>query len=963
MNPPTAFTSDPVLQRRLLRRGLPLLLLLGLAAWAWQDNHHERTAARAEALDRHASERALALQGRLDAVVHTGRFAAARLRLGSVRQPDYCTGFLADLLASQTALTGAAVHDGRGHAVCHAGHVLTAADAAPPPGAWRLRAQPDGSLRLDHRHAPSLGGDDVRLALRLDETTLVNGLPPGTALTWTAFAPSPIPSPAPSPAPAPAPAPVAQQMRELRVDGEVVGRLVVSTAPSAETAVPSWPSFAAVTLAGGLFTAMLLLWAHRTRQRADSQRPMHIARQPEEAGQPGLRISDGDLAAAARVVADEQRQSKRLNEQLRHAKDRLDEVQRAASMGSWRHDLAVEQTEWSDQAHEIFGVPRGETLSLERLSALVHPEDRLMVEEHRRALVAGHAEMDVVHRIERAGGEERVVHARGAVATRDAHGRPAVLAGTVQDVTAAWEAAGLRDALTQALALSTDPVLMTREHAGIWLWAWSNRAWDSLCEQLQIDGREADFQLFNETTGLLRAHVAKVREARAQRKVMRLDLELHTVHGARCFDVELIPQVGAPGRAGHGLLLLRDRSAERQAVQALSAANARLERVVGERTAALARSEQQYRVLADLSPQILWQADRDCNVTYFNRAWHELVGPRASGWLGRGWLDALHPDDVPAAVAALTDGARKAQPWQARRRVKSLAGTYRSLLGAAAPTLSADGAVEGWVGVEADITELEYHASRLQQLNGELETFSYTVSHDLRAPVHVIKGFVEALLAGQVGQIDAQARGYLERVLRSARRMEELISDLLALARLSRDALQRSRFDPGELARGLVDGVRERYPGRGIEFEWQGERLVIEADERLFKVLLENLLDNAAKFTAGRPVCRITFTCQREHDMLVLSLADNGVGFPAEFAHRLFRPYQRLHAQADFPGHGIGLATVARIVQLHGGSISAHNAREGGAVFSIRLPVPAQITESSGTPAAAGGHASLTETR
>jgi PAS domain S-box-containing protein len=703
----------------------------------------------------------------------------------------------------------------------------------------------------------------------------------------------------------------------------------------------SLPAMVAVLLAGVVLTAVVLRWFNRRRLRGDSQRLMRIARHPDEGELLRPHISDGGLADAAQVIADERRQLQALGEQLRLAKERLEEVQRAASMGSWRLDVGSGRIEWSDQAHLIFGVPLGDEFPLERLLSLVHPEDLAPLNAQRQALIAGSADLDMAHRIERPGGEERVVHVRGTAAARDAAGRPTALVGTVQDVTEAWEASGLSDALARALALSADPVLMTREHAGIWLWAWSNRAWDRLCEQLLLDGREADHQLFNPHTGLLRAHAARAREARAQRKVLRLDLEMATPQGQRWFEAELIPQVGAPGRAGHGLLLLRDRSVERRAAQALRDANARLERVVGERTAALARSEQQYRVLADLSPQILWQADREGRVSYLNRAWHELVGPREGGWLGLRWMDALHPDDVAASMDAITTGLRDGQPWQARRRFKSAGGAYRSLLGVAAPLRSESGAVEGWVGVEADITELERHAARLQQLNAELETFSYTVSHDLRAPVHVVKGFVEALLAGQVGQIDEQARGYLERVLRGARRMDELIADLLALARLSRETLQLSRFDPGELALALVEAIQERYPGRVIECSTSGGGLLIEADRRLFQVMLENLLDNAAKFSAGRPVCRIELSWQREREEVVLELADNGVGFPPEFTHRLFRPYQRLHAQGDFPGNGIGLATVARIVQLHGGTISAHNREQGGTLFRIRLPLAA----------------------
>lgn len=919
-----------------LRSALLLLPLLGLVAWSLYDNMKQREQNRWEELDRDVTERALVVQGRLESLLHSGRFAATRLQRADLRQAGSCKAFLADLVESRDVIIGAALRDETGRLVCDAGRAPDPAAQIPPADSWRLQRQPDGRLRLDHVHQATpepLGG--VWLSLLLDPAVLAAGAERNTMLSWLPFAAAPA---------------AGLPVHEVQLDHQLVARVHARTGAAAEPKVLGLPAVGAMLLACVAFTAVAQLALNRRRQRSDSLRLMGIARQPDDAERLRSAMRDDDLAAAADVVADEQRRSHALTEQLRHAKDRLEEVQRAASVGSWRFDLPSGHIEWSEQAHLIFGVPTGEDFRLERLMSLVHPEDRAPVKLQQDATIAGTADLDIVHRIERSGGEERVVHARSTVAARDAAGRPTVLVGTVQDVTEAWEVSGLSDALARALALSADPVLMTREHVGLWLWAWSNRAWERLCEQLQLDGREADYQLFNPETGLLRAHVAQAREARAQHKVLRLDLEMDTPQGPRWFDAELIPQVGAPGRAGHGLLLLRDRSVERQAAQALRDANTRLEQLVSERTAALARSERQYRVLADLSPQILWQADRDGHVSYFNRAWHELVGPREGGWLGSRWMDALHPDDVAPSKDAFAAGLRNAQPWQARRRIRSVGGSYRSLLGVAAPLRNEDGAIEGWVGVEADITELERHATRLQQLNAELETFSYTVSHDLRAPVHVVKGFVEALLSGEVGQVDMQARGYLERVLRSARRMDELIADLLALARLSRETLQLSRFDPGELALGLVDAVQERYPGRRIELHTHGS-LAIEADRRLFQVLLENLLDNACKFSAGQPVCHVELSWQREHEDVVLALADNGVGFPPELAHRLFRPYQRLHSQTEFAGHGIGLATVARIVQLHGGSISAQNQPDGGAVFRIRMPLSMPGTEAPGTVA------------
>ena len=225
------------------------------------------------------------------------------------------------------------------------------------------------------------------------------------------------------------------------------------------------------------------------------------------------------------------------------------------------------------------------------------------------------------------------------------------------------------------------------------------------------------------------------------------------------------------------------------------------------------------------------------------------------------------------------------------------------------------------------------------ELNDDLETVSYAVSHDLRAPLQVINGFVDALLSSQVGSVDDAARACLERVRRNAARMDELITDLLALSRLSRETLRYERFDPLTLARGTVDLIRDRCPGRSVECLAEGG-VELAADRRLLRVVFENLLDNAAKFSPDEAVCRIEVQARYERDEVVVSVSDRGVGFPPELAQRLFRPFQRLHPNDRFHGAGVGLATVARIVRLHGGTIEGRNRDGGGAVFELRMPRP-----------------------
>jgi PAS domain S-box-containing protein len=380
-----------------------------------------------------------------------------------------------------------------------------------------------------------------------------------------------------------------------------------------------------------------------------------------------------------------------------------------------------------------------------------------------------------------------------------------------------------------------------------------------------------------------------------------------------------------------------DRTSEHAAMLALLDMKSRLETAVQERTAELEARATVYRTLTELSPQIIWQAGQNGEVTYLNGAWHAMVGPPEGRWLGSGWLAALHPDDFVPVRSAFMLASREKSTMRVRRRFKARDGSYRTFLCVGAPVLQSDGSIESWVGVDTDITELERRANSLKQLNTDLETMSYTVSHDLRAPVQVIKGFVDAVLSSQVGKVDDDAREYLKRVRRNAGRMDELINDLLALSSLSRETLDRAPFVLSAMVRDVIELVQDRHPGRSVECVTCGD-VDVQADPRLFRVVLENLIDNAVKFSPGSGICSVQVHACDEGDEAMIQVRDRGVGFPEELSPRLFRPFQRLHPIGQFTGTGIGLATVARIVQLHGGAITGRNRIGGGAVFEIRIP-------------------------
>ncbi|MCV2218488.1 ATP-binding protein [Thauera sp. Sel9] len=224
----------------------------------------------------------------------------------------------------------------------------------------------------------------------------------------------------------------------------------------------------------------------------------------------------------------------------------------------------------------------------------------------------------------------------------------------------------------------------------------------------------------------------------------------------------------------------------------------------------------------------------------------------------------------------------------------------------------------------------------LQALNHELETFCYSVSHDLRAPLRGIAGFTEVLAKNYAGALDDKAQGYLGRVLAATNRMGELIDDLLKLSRVSRDQMQREMVDLSAIANEVLANLQNAAPEREAEL-FVEDGLAAEGDPRLLRILLENLLDNAWKFTSKTPVARIAFTADSEDGAPLFTVRDNGAGFDMRYADKLFGPFQRLHRMTEFPGTGVGLATVQRIVNRHGGRIRAEAELGKGATFRFSL--------------------------
>ncbi|TAJ26453.1 MAG: hypothetical protein EPO64_06430 [Nitrospirae bacterium] len=248
--------------------------------------------------------------------------------------------------------------------------------------------------------------------------------------------------------------------------------------------------------------------------------------------------------------------------------------------------------------------------------------------------------------------------------------------------------------------------------------------------------------------------------------------------------------------------------------------------------------------------------------------------------------------------------------------------------------------------LKGEIEERRKAAAQLEAVNKELEAFSYSVSHDLRAPLRAIDGFSLALLEDYTGQLDAQGQDFLHRVRAGVQKMGQLIDDMLQLSRLTRGEIHIAPVNLSAVAREIIEEQRRNDPTRRVEFLC-ADGLGASGDGRLLRAALSNLLNNAWKFTGKQSETRIEFGTTATEDGPAFFIRDNGAGFDMAYAHKLFGAFQRLHRAEEFPGTGIGLAIVHRIIHRHGGRVWAEGAVGKGAVFYFTLPTSATIREET----------------
>lgn len=385
--------------------------------------------------------------------------------------------------------------------------------------------------------------------------------------------------------------------------------------------------------------------------------------------------------------------------------------------------------------------------------------------------------------------------------------------------------------------------------------------------------------------------------------------------------------------------------------------NVQLHREIAERRRAELRSGYLASIVETSADAIIGQSS-DGLIMSWNAGASHMYGHERANVIGQPSSMLVPPEyeeEMTSLLARVCAGERVDEVESIRLR---LDGTMFDVSASFSPILDERGAIVGVSVIERDITRRMHAEEALQSLNaeleakvqqrtqelevavGELEAFSYSVSHDLRAPLRALRGFAEALTEDAAERLLEPERDLLSRIRNGAVRMDRIIDDLMMLAQSGNDAVEYEVVNLGEIAASVIEDLKVAFPDRKVEWEI-GDGMLAWGDAGLLRLVVQNLIGNAFKYTEQRELAHVSVGVESRGDGTVTYFVrDDGAGFDPELAGNLFRPFSRLHRNEEFEGSGIGLATVARIVHRHGGEVSADGHKGEGAVFRFRLPVP-----------------------
>nr|MBP8989853.1 PAS domain S-box protein [Clostridia bacterium] len=381
------------------------------------------------------------------------------------------------------------------------------------------------------------------------------------------------------------------------------------------------------------------------------------------------------------------------------------------------------------------------------------------------------------------------------------------------------------------------------------------------------------------------------------------------------------------------VIVFRDITERKKAEEELERYKDELEVLVQARTEELTKSEAKYKALVDHA-QVGIGIHQNFRMVFANRQFLSMLGYEEEELLTLPISQLIHPDEIKTVLSRASDrynGQEVIETYEIRLLRKD---------GSVMPSIISNVVIE-YEGRTAtlitvvDTTETKLR-KELEQVNQEIEMFTYSVSHDLRAPLRSIDGFSQALLEDYADQLDTEGQDCLWRIRAACQRMSILIDAILKLSRIGRSELKREMINMSELVRDIAKELKTTNPDRRVEFIIESDIIAV-GDPTYLRTALENLIGNAFKFTKNCDHARIEFGSLHQDKKTVYYVRDNGVGFDMKYMDKIFTPFQRLHGSEEFEGTGIGLTSVQRIIQRHGGRVWAESAVNQGATFYFTL--------------------------
>ncbi len=607
------------------------------------------------------------------------------------------------------------------------------------------------------------------------------------------------------------------------------------------------------------------------------------------------------------------------------------QAEEIANLGSWEIDLISNSVSWSEQFFKICGYKPNEVIpSIELSMAMVHADDKEISEYVFRQTVQFGNDYKIEKRIVRPDGTIRYVYSQ-AIVDKDMSGKPVRLKGVFFDITERKEAEEANRQKDERYHNILNSIL-----EGLQIIDFDYR-YVYLNPAAIVQSRYTEDKIIGRTMPELYPGIEKsglftmLKRCMKERSIEYIENEFtFPDNSTGWFELRIQPSV-------EGLFILSIDVTERK-----KAEENRL------------KAEKRYRALIENSSEGITLLDKDFKILYRSPSTYRITGWTSDERSNQVQLQEMHPEDVPELHSIMKEILKiPSKSIISTFRVKNKNGNY-IWLEALLTNMLEDKSVEAIVMNFRDVSErkageekIKYlndgleqkvieRTAQLEAVNKELESFSYSVSHDLRAPLRAIDGYAGMIEEDYEKLFDDEGKRLLGNIQQNAKKMSNLIDDLLAFSRLGKKVLQRKELDMNELVEGVLIDI-DKSVTHHAKLEVAKLRPIM-GDYSLIHQVLMNLISNAVKYSSKKENPVVSITSKKENNEIIYSITDNGVGFDMKYAHKLFGVFQRLHTMDEFEGTGVGLAIVQRVITKHGGKIWANSQVGEGSVFSFSLP-------------------------